>query len=156
MVTRISQQANHNLRIKGRVRARGSRGQNWYSETRSQFVKKKARTQSLWMLHLAGDFHHTLERETPRPKPILMRVMLVSNLDVKQRFANGTSYFWGVCLHSHVASRYSRSIIIMVPGQIATQESNLRFLPGVDGQVYERGCFRKETGQHFIACFGSR
>ncbi len=102
MVTRISQEANHNLRIKARVRARGSRGQNWYSETRSQFVKKKARTQSLWMLHLAGDFHHTLERETPRPKPILMRVMLVSNLDVKQRFANGTSHLFGVyaCMSS--------------------------------------------------------
>ena len=73
MVTRIAKEgANHNLRIKARVRARGSRGQNWYSETRSQFVKKKARTQSLWMLHLAGDFHHTLERERPKPKPVLM------------------------------------------------------------------------------------
>ena len=96
MVTRISKEANHNLRIKARVRARGSRGQNWYSETRSQFVKKKARTQSLWMLHIAGDFHESLERERPKPtKPVLMRVMLVSNLDVKQRFANGTSHlFW--------------------------------------------------------------
>ena len=85
MVTRIAKDANHNLKVKARVRARGSRGQNWYSETRSQFVKKKARTQSLWMLHLSGDFHDTLERETPKSKPILMRVMLVSNLDVKQR-----------------------------------------------------------------------
>ena len=37
-----------------------------------------------------GDFHESLERERPKPKPVLMRVMLVSNLDVKQRFANGT------------------------------------------------------------------
>ena len=72
MVSRIAKDANHNLKIKDRVRARGSRGQNWYSETRSQFVKKKARTQSLWMLHIAGDFHESLERERPKPKPVLM------------------------------------------------------------------------------------
>ena len=39
---------------------------------------------------MAGDFHETLETEKPNPKPILMRTMLVSNLDVQQRFANGT------------------------------------------------------------------
>ena len=41
------------------------------------------------MLHLAGDFHETLETERPSVKPHLMSVMLVSNLDVPQRFVNG-------------------------------------------------------------------
>ena len=63
------------------MRARGARGANWYSESRSESIKKKARTQSLWNLTLAGDFHETLETERPNAKTILMRVMLVSNLD---------------------------------------------------------------------------
>ena len=76
IVKRIASVANHTLKIKARVRARGARGQNWYSDRRSEFIKKKARTQALWMLHLAGDFHESLERERPNAKPHLMRVMV--------------------------------------------------------------------------------
>ena len=39
-----------------KVRARGTRGQNWYSEKRVNFIRSKVRTQSSWLLHLAGDF----------------------------------------------------------------------------------------------------
>ena len=90
IVKRLSKARNHTLKIKARLRARGARGSNWYSDRRSEFIRKKARTQSLWVLHLAGDFHESLETENTSPKPHLMRVMLVSNLDVQQRFANGT------------------------------------------------------------------
>jgi len=90
IVKRLSKTRNHALKIKARMRARGARGANWYNDRKSEFIRKKARTQSLWVLHLAGDFHDTLENEKPSPKPHLMRVMLVSNLDVQQRFANGT------------------------------------------------------------------
>ena len=78
------------MKIKARVRARGARNTNWFNDRMSEYIRKKARTQALWILHLAGDFHESLENERPSPKPHLMRVMLVSNLDVQQRFANGT------------------------------------------------------------------
>ena len=91
IVKRISAVANHTLKIKARLRAKGARGNNWYNEARTEFVRKKARTQSLFNLHLAGDFHENLETEKPNAKPHLMRVMLVSNVDVQQRFANGTT-----------------------------------------------------------------
>jgi len=90
IVRRIAKVANHSLRIKARMRAPGARGANWFNERKSEFLRKKARTQSLYSLHLAGDFHETLETERTNAKPHLMRVMLVSNLDVQQRFANGT------------------------------------------------------------------
>ncbi len=86
---RIAAVSNHQLKIKARVRARGARGQNWFNDRRTEYIRKKARTQSLWRLHIAGDWHETLETEKPNTKPHLMRVMLVSNLDVPQRFCNG-------------------------------------------------------------------
>ena len=79
------------MKFKAKVRARGTRSQNWYSETRAQFVRKKARTQSLWNLHLAGDWHHSVETMPTGSRPHLMRCMLIANLAVDQRFANGTT-----------------------------------------------------------------
>ena len=72
------------------VRARGSRSQQWYAESRVQMLRKKCRSQSLWTLHLAGDFHVGSEVMPFGPRPHMMRVMLISNLAVDQRFANGT------------------------------------------------------------------
>ena len=91
VVRRVSKKHNHSIKIKAKVRARGTRSQNWYNETRAQFVRKKARTQSLWNLHLAGDWHHSVETLPTGPRPHLMRTMLISNLAVDQRFANGTT-----------------------------------------------------------------
>ena len=87
----MSKKHNHSIKIKAKVRARGTRSQNWYSETRAQFVRKKARTQSLWNLHLAGDWHYSVETVPTGPRPHLMRTMLIANLAVDQRFANGTT-----------------------------------------------------------------
>ena len=49
------------------VRARGSRYQQWYAESRVQMLRKKCRTQSLWNLHLAGDWHVASETMPPEP-----------------------------------------------------------------------------------------
>lgn len=79
------------MQVKGRVRARGARGQNWFSESKASYCRKKSRTQALWALHLAGDWHPAYETcSASRAKPHLMRCMLVSNLAVDNRFANGT------------------------------------------------------------------
>ena len=86
----LTQQIKSTLEIKARIRARGTRGENWYSDRRAEWARKKARTQALWYLQLAKDFHGILETETPHPRQHLMRCMLVSNVDVEQRFANGT------------------------------------------------------------------
>ena len=62
------------------------------------YCKRKSRTQALWLLHFAGDWHSAYETAPlSHVKPHLMRCMLVSNLAVDQRFANGTQgrvLFW--------------------------------------------------------------
>ncbi len=87
---RIGKVHNHSLKVHGRVRARGARGQQWFTEARTAQLRKTARTQASWRLHLAGDFHGDLETMPLPPRPHLMRCMLVSNVAVDQRFANGT------------------------------------------------------------------
>ncbi len=74
IVRRIAKKHNHVIKIQGKVRARGVRGQQWYSESRVQFIRKKARTQSLWNLLLAGDWHHAHEIFPLGSKPHMMRV----------------------------------------------------------------------------------
>ena len=91
VVRRVSKRHAHSVKIKAKVRARGTRSQNWYSEARAQFVRKKARTQSLWNLHLAEDWHHSVETMPTGSRPHLMRTMLIANIAVDQRFANGTA-----------------------------------------------------------------
>ena len=54
------------------------------------FLCSKVRTQSSWLLHLAGDFHVNFETKPLLHTQHLMRCMLTSNLAVDQRFANGT------------------------------------------------------------------
>ena len=76
-VRRVSKKHNHSVKIKAsagmtlgpsrggrsppyytpgsqaKVRARGSRSQQWYAESRAQLIRRKVRTQSAWNLHLA-------------------------------------------------------------------------------------------------------
>ena len=99
-VRRISKKHNHSVKIKAKVRSRGTR-HNWYAENRLNYIRKKARAQSPWALHLAGDWHHSTETMPTGSKPHLMRTMLLANLAVDQRFANGTA---GRLLHWHPAS----------------------------------------------------
>ena len=58
---------------------------------RLQFIKNKARAQSAWTLPLAGDWHHSVEDMPTGSRPHLMRCMLIANLAVDQRFANGAT-----------------------------------------------------------------
>lgn len=90
MTRRVSKSHNHAVKIKAKVRARGTRGQNWYSDKRVGFIRCRVRTQNAWLLHLAGDFHASFETKQLLHRPHLMRCMLTSNLAVDQRFANGT------------------------------------------------------------------
>ena len=90
VVGRVSKKHNHFVKIKAKVRSRGTR-HNWYADNRLQFIRKKARTQSQWTLHLAGDWHHSVEDMPTGRRPHLMRCMLIANLAVDQRFANGTT-----------------------------------------------------------------
>jgi len=90
LVRRIAKTHNHTLKVRGRVRSRGARGQAWFNERRTHLARRHSRTQSLWNLHVAGDWHPDFETERHVPKPHMMRAMLVSNLAVEQRFANGT------------------------------------------------------------------
>ena len=60
-------------------------------------MRRNSRTQSLFILHMAGDWHPEHETESHAPRPHMMRTMLVSNLAVQERFANGTQgrlMFW--------------------------------------------------------------
>jgi hypothetical protein len=71
--------------IKARVRARGAKNQ-WFSERRTQLCRQKSRTQALWLCQFSGDWHPSYETMCPPLKPHYMRVMLVSNLAVENRF----------------------------------------------------------------------
>ena len=65
------------IKIKAKVRARGTRSQNWYPESRLQILRKRCRTQSLWNLLLAGDWHFNCESMSLGAKSHMMRVMLI-------------------------------------------------------------------------------
>ena len=94
VVRRVSKKHNHSIKIKACVRPRGTRSQQWYTNDRVAYLRKKCRTQSLWNLHLAGasmrgvftcllmirtagdimrittplhtgDFHHSMETKPP-------------------------------------------------------------------------------------------
>ena len=108
IVRRLAKTKNHTLKVKAKVRARGVRGQHWYNERRTQLARKKSKTQALWNLHLAGDWHPDSETKSPPMTPHMMRTMLVSNLAVDQRFANGTQ---GRILHWHPASVLSKKAL---------------------------------------------
>ena len=56
LVRRIAQTRNHTLKIKGRVRNRGARGNGWFNDRRTLLARRNSRTQSLFNLHIAGDW----------------------------------------------------------------------------------------------------
>jgi len=105
IVRRIAKVHNHSLKIKGRCRARGARGKDWFNERRTQYARRTSRTQSLWNLHLSGDWHHASENCPGLLKPHMMRCMLVNNLAVDMCFVNGTQ---GRVLHWHPEKAYAK------------------------------------------------
>jgi len=105
IVRRVAKVHNHTLKIKGRCRARGARGKDWFNERRTQYARRTSRTQSLWNLHLSGDWHHASETCPTLMKPHMMRCMLVNNLGVDMGFVNGTQ---GRVLHWHPEKAYAK------------------------------------------------
>ena len=87
IVRRLAKEHMHSLKIKARCRATYAKDPQWYGDRRATAIQRRARAQALWNLHLAGDW---LKDTLPLgAQKHLMRVMLVSNVDVP-RFANGT------------------------------------------------------------------
>ena len=121
---RISKSHNHAVKIKAKVRARGQRGQNWYSDKRVSFIRSSCRTQNSWLLHLAGDHHASFETKPLLHKPHLMRCMLTSNLAVDQRFANGSRRVFRVC--SNCCCRVPRENERETKGQGETKTHTVR------------------------------
>ena len=60
LLKRIAETKNHTLKIKARMRAKGSRG-SFFNERKCSWYRKKARTQNLWVLTLAGDWQRFFE-----------------------------------------------------------------------------------------------
>ena len=88
IVKRLAKTCAHSLKIRARCRAFYARGSQWLSERRTNSLRRQARSQSLWVLHLAG--HWLRDTAGTAQEKHSMRVMLITNVDVKQRFANGT------------------------------------------------------------------
>ena len=88
IVKRIGKTHNHTLKVKARVRARGQRGGGFYGEKKVAYLRRKCKTQNLWLLQLAGDFHTSYETEevVDPTKQHMMRAMLSANLAVDARF----------------------------------------------------------------------
>ena len=97
---RLAKRSNHSLRITGQCRAKGTRGQ-FYQKARVKAIRKRTRSAAPWNLHLAGDWNGECVQRDPSAAPHLMRVMLVSNLDVENKKANGSQ---GRLLHWWPAS----------------------------------------------------
>ena len=88
IVKRLAKEYAHSLKIRARCRAVFAKGHQWLSERRTSALRKYARSQAMWVLHLAGAWLR--ETAGTSRQSHSMRVMLISNVDVKQRFANGT------------------------------------------------------------------
>ena len=76
LLKRVAETKAHTLKIKAKLRAKGARA-NWFNERKCAWFRRKARTQNLWVLHLAGDFHPSFEHGRPSANPHLMRVFRV-------------------------------------------------------------------------------
>ena len=104
---RLAKRSNHSIRITGQCRAKGTRGQ-WYQKARAKAIRKRTRSAAPWNLHFAGEWNGESVWRDPLAAPHLMRVMLVSNLDVENKKANGSQ---GRLLHWCPASGDGRKAL---------------------------------------------
>ena len=128
------------------VRARGSRSQQWYAESRAQMLRKKCRTQSLWNLHLAGDWHVGSETMPLGASSHMMRVMLISNLAVDQvsylvlRPPISVSHQGRATCFPAVRQRYSGAPAAVAPGRERIEEKGAAcILSRLAGAVLQGG-----------------
>ena len=141
IVRQLARTRGHATRVKARVRARGVTGQQYFSEKRTELCKAKARTQQVWSLLLAGDWHPNYETKVPAPQPHFMRCMLTANLSVQDRMANGT---FDVGVLSVVTSMYRLDL-----GGVAKSCSYVlrcRYARAIAAMEPRYGCVRKEEG----------
>ena len=88
ILLRLAKASRHSMKIQARCRHVYAKDQRWCHERREKAIRRRVRAQAPWTLHLAGDW---IRDALPMgAKRHLMRAMLVSNVDVPQRFANGT------------------------------------------------------------------
>ena len=73
------------------------------------WVRKKARTSLLFNLHLAGDFHPSVEAARHSSRAHMMRVMCVQNIAPENGFANGSQ---GANRSKNVDVRCARNILL--------------------------------------------
>ena len=89
VVGRIAKQSNHVLNVKGKVTSRNATSNEFYTDRNASAIRRLARTQALWNLRIAGDFHENWEDKLLPQKPHLMRAMLLANIAMATRFVNG-------------------------------------------------------------------
>ena len=90
IVKRVSRECGHQLRVKARVRAKGTRGANWYGESRVAFLRKRCRTQMLWNLTLAGRTPYN----RPLPYPCCRTVVSIRPIDRIEETGTPLSKTW--------------------------------------------------------------
>jgi hypothetical protein len=89
VVGRIAGHSNHVLNVKGKVTSRNATSNEFYTDRNARAIRRLARTQALWNLRVAGDFHENWEDKLLAQKPHLMRAMLLANISMPTRFVNG-------------------------------------------------------------------
>ena len=97
LVSRLAKHCGHELRVQGQVRARFNpnskrpTGDRQYaSKGKLKYLRGKTKTQYAWSLRLAGDWHPAEEtKPLVKRERHMMRVMLLANINVPNRFSNG-------------------------------------------------------------------
>ena len=90
VVRRIAKERKHTIKIKGVCKPRSAAGRQCFTDQQFERIRRRVRPQCLFNMNLAGDGHADAEDTPISGVQHLMRVMLVANLAVDQRFANGT------------------------------------------------------------------
>jgi len=138
VLARIGEKYKRSLRVKAVFVARGARNA-FVRDAAAEAIRRTVRSQSLVSLRLAGQWLEDppLGRET---RPHCMRAMLVANVDVPNRFANGACgrvVHWGPDTTSGTSRQ--KSVLANVPGlqarffhESSMQENKSHFLPQVD------------------------
>ena len=100
-------------------------------------IKRVVRSQSLLKLHLAGQWMHD-QPALHKKRPHLMRAMLVANLDVQNRFANGTRgriTSWSPDIDDSMADTVAANhpeLVVRFFHEDAIRSQKKDFLSGVD------------------------
>jgi hypothetical protein len=139
VVKRILKTKPHALKVQARFRATYATDRlQWYQERWARANHKKFRTQVPWLLQVAGNWikdPRPVSAESPDDQNHLMRVMLVANVEVKERFANGAQ---GRLLSWHPSAVKSGRLLASHPELLfkfvkeKSWQAKKEFLPEID------------------------